>query len=131
MKTEQTKLEEFNKSFTIKYSRPVEQIGIAWTYGGLEDLQRLLDEPIAKIFFDAQIVERMEHHPNKSGMGGKIVFFYNLPIEDELIKIIEEAEPDLFHCNRCGGVFSSAYFEEQGGVVDDDDENICNNCYKS
>jgi hypothetical protein len=77
MKTEQTKLEEFNKNFTIKYSRPAEQIGIAWAYGGLEDLQELLDEPIPEIFFKEEIVERMEHHPNKSGMGGKIVFFYN------------------------------------------------------
>lgn len=77
MKTEQTKLEDFNKSFTIKYSRPVEQIGIAWTYGGLEDLQGLLDEPIPDEFVKNKIIERMEHHPNKSGMGGKIVFFYN------------------------------------------------------
>ena len=76
MKTEQTKLEDFGKSLTIKYSRPVEQIGIAWVYGGLEDLQGLLDEPIPEIFFTEKIVERMEHHPNKSGMGGKIVFFY-------------------------------------------------------
>lgn len=76
MKTEQTRLEEFDKSLTITYSRAVEQIGIAWVYGGIEDLQGLLDEIIPEIFFKERIVERMEHHPNESGIGGKIVFFY-------------------------------------------------------
>jgi hypothetical protein len=51
-------------------------------------------------------------------------------IADELIKILERVEPDLFHCNCYGGVFSPAYFKEQGGVTDDDDENICDNCYE-
>lgn len=76
MKTEQTKLEEFNKNLTIKYSRPAEQIGIAWVYGGMEDLQGLLDEPIPEMFFEEGVIEKMVHHPNESGMGGKIIFFY-------------------------------------------------------
>lgn len=91
MKTEQTKLEDFDKSLTIKYSRPAEQIGIAWVYGGLEDLQGLLDEPIPEIFFTEKIVERMEHHPNESGMGGKIVFFYK-----------EEYAMIKYRCPECG-----------------------------
>ena len=64
------------KELTITYSRPVEQIGIAWMYGNIKNLQGLLDEPIPEMFFTKEIVERMEHHPNKSGMGGKIIFFY-------------------------------------------------------
>ena len=51
-------------------------------------------------------------------------------IANELIKILDRTEPNLFHCNKCGGVLSLAYFKKQGGVIDDNDENICNNCYE-
>ena len=65
------------KELTIKYSRPVEQIGIIWTYSGIEDLQGYLDDPIPEELLKNEVVKRLEHHPNDSGMGGKIIFFYD------------------------------------------------------
>jgi len=39
-----------------------------------------------------------------------------------------EEELEVFTCNRCGMARSKYYYEIQGGVTSEDDENICDEC---
>ena len=68
---------ETRKKLIFKYSRPVEQMGIAITYGGLEDIYSLMDDDemekaVKKICLKVADNEwDLLHTPSKTGLGGK------------------------------------------------------------
>jgi len=64
------------KTRDFEYTRPVEQMGIAITYGGLEEIFKAMDsdelEKAVKEVEDTFADDEWDliHNPNKDGMGG-------------------------------------------------------------
>jgi len=70
------------KKKIFKYTRPVEQMGIAITYGGLDDIFKMMDDKEMEKAV-TNVIDTVDdkdwdllHKPNNSGLGGVFILIW-------------------------------------------------------